>query len=401
MKITKLTPEQEKILPQFREEWLRWGISTDRADRQKAESAILKMRQRIGVDEKPIFVWVQSPLAGCLAIHFLGSDEFREGSRKFIQASLGDSLGDSLRDSLQVSLQVSLWDSLGDSLVDSLRASLWDSLVDSLRASLGDSLRASLGDSLWDSLQDSLQVSLRANLGDSLRDSLWASLWDSLQASPGYSLRAILWESYYGQQDSFWVAFYVFCRDIVGIRYDEEKSSDLDLWKDLCQSSGWWWCYRNYVIVCERPTVCRLDDNGVIHGEAGPAVAFADGWSVYAWHGTRIPREWIEEPETLTAHKALQEENTERRLAACQILGWDRIISELNAKTVDKDDDEMIGELLEVNLPGSGKEKFLRVLCGTGRRFCIPVEPTVRTAREANASSWGLESHEYHPEVRT
>jgi hypothetical protein len=392
-KITRLTPGQQAILPQFREEWLRWGICTERADRPKAEAAVMAIRARIGVPEKPIFVWVDSPATGCLAIHFLKNDGRRDG--------LGASLGATLRDSLWASLGASLGDSLWDSLWDSLRASLWDSLGDSLWDSLWDSLRASLWDSLGDSLWDSLGDSLRASLWDSLGDSLWDSLRDGI----GDSLRASLWasfgEAWWGQYDSYWIAFYLFCRDVIGVKYDAQKSADLDLWRDIGQSCCWWWCYRNYVICCERPTTCRLDERGVIHNEKGPAVAFADGWTIHAWHGVRVPGDWIEHKEHLTAQVALAEPNTERRRAACEIVGWGRVIAELKGQTINKDADPEIGELIEVNLPDNGPARFLRVQCGTKRSFAIPVPLEMKTALQANGWTYGLDATDYQPEVRT
>ena len=64
--------------------------------------------------------------------------------------------------------------------------------------------------------------------------------------------------------------------------------------------------------------------------------------------------------------------NVEQRRAACELVGWVNILSQLNAKTIDIDDDD-IGTLLEVEIPDSGKEKFLQVKCGTGREFALPV----------------------------
>jgi hypothetical protein len=60
--------------------------------------------------------------------------------------------------------------------------------------------------------------------------------------------------------------------------------------------------------------------------------------------------------------------------ASTSIIGWERVLSELGAKTIDKDEDPMIGELVEVTIPDVGKEKFLRVLCGTGRDWYFPEE---------------------------
>jgi hypothetical protein len=414
-KIEKLTQDQERRLVEFRTEWFRTGIRTDRADRAKAETAILAMRGEIGQQKAPIFVWCDSPATSLLAIHVLKSPELAKGLR----ASLRDSLWASLRDSLRDSLRASLWDSLGDSLRDSLwdslgaslrdslwaslRDSLWDSLWDSLRASLrdslgdslGDSLRASLGASLRASLWASLRDSLWDSLGDSLGDSLRASLWDSLRASLRDSLRASLRDSlgnaWWGQHESYWIAFYLFCRDIIGIQYDEHRSRQLDMWRDIAQSCCWWWCYENYVIVSERPTVVGMDDAGRIHGATGPAIAFADGWQVHAWHGTRVPKEWIEKTGSLPVSSALTWPNIEQRRAAAELLGWKRVLSELSPRVIDRDIDPVIGELLEIDLPEAAQSRFLRVLCGTGREFVLPVPREMRTALQANAWTYRLE----------
>ncbi len=398
-----LTNEQLAILPKFRAEWLQWGICTERADRQKAETSILAMRQRIGVLEKPIFIWCASPATSLIATHFLKSSELKKSGAS-LRASLGASLKDSLVASLGASLEASLKDSLGASLRASLgaslRASLGASLRDSLVASLGASLGASLKDSLGASLWASLGASLRALLGASLVASLGASLGASLKDSLGASLRASLGGEWWGQHDSYWIAFYLFCRDVIGVKYDNQKSKDLDLWRDIAQSCCWWWCFQNYVIISERPTVCKLDDREVLHCESGPALAFADGLTLHAWHGQRIPAEWIEDKKSLTPQFALQQKNVELRRAACEIIGWAHILRELKAKTIHKDDDPMIGELLEGELPDSGKQQFLRVLCGTGRTFAIPVPSTVHTALEANAWTYGLSASNFKPEGR-
>jgi hypothetical protein len=46
--------------------------------------------------------------------------------------------------------------------------------------------------------------------------------------------------------------------------------------------------------------------------------------------------------------------------------------------------------LVEVNLPDAGRERFLRVRCGTGRNFAIPVPPTLKTALAANAWTYDI-----------
>ena len=119
---------------------------------------------------------------------------------------------------------------------------------------------------------------------------------------------------------------------------------------------------------------------------------YPDGWGIYAVHGTRIPETWITDPKSLTPKIALTWPNVEQRRAACEILGWENILRELKAKTIDCDEDPMIGELVEVNIPDVGKEKFLRVVCGTGRKFALPMPPHVKTALEGNAWSYAVDT---------
>ena len=133
------------------------------------------------------------------------------------------------------------------------------------------------------------------------------------------------------------------------------------------------------------------------------AIRYRDGWGVSCWHGTRIPDEWLADKTSLTPQTALTWQNIEQRRAACEILGWNAILRELDATTINADTDPQIGELVEVTIPEIGRERFLRVHCGTGREFALPVPPSMRTALEANAWTYGYDTPETFgkPEVRT
>jgi hypothetical protein len=99
---------------------------------------------------------------------------------------------------------------------------------------------------------------------------------------------------------------------------------------------------------------------------------------------------------------AITWENIEQRRCAAEIVGWAKILDELSAKIIDEDDDPEIGTLVEVDIPDIGKERFLKVQCGTGRTFAIPVPPEMSTAISAQAWTFGIELKDFKiPEVRT
>jgi hypothetical protein len=92
----------------------------------------------------------------------------------------------------------------------------------------------------------------------------------------------------------------------------------------------------------------------------------------------------------------------ELRRAACEILGWTRILQELGARTIDEDGDPEIGTLVHVTLPDVGPARFVRVRCGTGREFAVCVPPTTKTALEGQAWMAGLSAKDFTPpEVRS
>ena len=210
------------------------------------------------------------------------------------------------------------------------------------------------------------------------------------------------WSSNY-QGGNMWSAY---ASHLAAMR-DVLKLTDLPCWEkyaswETCAiEGGFRYMHEDFCMVSDRPRVLKVDAENRPHCEDGPSHLWSDGWALYHWHGVAVPSEWITDKASLTAATALTWKNIEQRLAACKIIGWARIVKELDAKVIDVDGDPEIGTLLEVGIPDVGKERFVQVVCGTGRTFCLPVPRTCKTALEANAWSYGLDGDTYRPEVRT
>jgi len=388
--IEKLTPEQTALLPSFRSEWFRWGTCTDRADRSKAEAAILAMRAEIGVTNRPIVLWGRSPLECLLILAIIKSKSWQDMCGK-----LRDQLGSQLDSQL------------GSQLKDQLRDQLWDQLRDQLRSQLGSQLGAQLRSQLKDQLRDQLWD----QLGDQLRSQLGSQLGDQLGSELG--------NEWWGQHEAYWISFYTFCREIVGAKYDEVSDRRLNMWLDISQSCCWWWCYENYVVISDRPTVCRMtEQEGRLHCPDGPALAFADGYSLWRWHGVAVPEDVILHPEQIAVSRIDSEGNAEVRRVLMERYGEARYLQDSGAKPIhcDKygvlyrkeipDDEPLVMVRVENSTPepdGSTKTYFLRV-----NPECRPLledgtmgEPQKMTARNAVASVHGLRGEEYAPAIET
>ena len=153
---------------------------------------------------------------------------------------------------------------------------------------------------------------------------------------------------------------------------------------------------KSEVVVLDFPTALRRDDAGLLHCADDYTILWGnrkDG-SCY-WRGQKVPNDWILETASVKAQDVLAAPNAEVRRAGCEILGWAKIIDQLHGAVIDTDVDEEVGQLVEVDIPDIGRERLLRVRCGTGRQFAIPVPPEMQTALQAQAWLWELDIHTY------
>jgi len=210
------------------------------------------------------------------------------------------------------------------------------------------------------------------------------------------------WSNVY-QGGAYWAQYDVYLtamRDVIGLRLPEHEN--YKYWEEAAIHGTFRVMHEKFCIVSDFPQVLKIDDQNQAHSQNGPSHRWSDGWSLYHWHGVSVPEHWIMDTKSLSAKEAITWQNIEQRRAACEILGWAKILAELDAKVIDTDGDPEIGELLEVTLPDIGTEKFLRVKCGTGREFALPVPPDMKTALQANAWTFGMDTNEFViPEVRT
>jgi hypothetical protein len=251
-------------------------------------------------------------------------------------------------------------------------------------------------------VDSAVKHAVRVAVDDAVADAVDVAVADAVGVAVGVAVDGAVgkmwWQRCGGQFWPSWPAAYgTFYRDHCGLDIAPEA---LTAAEDVTEC-GWWWPHKEFVIVCDRPVRLQRDDRGRLHSGDGPAIAWEDGWGVYSWHGTVVPHEWIEQRESLAPETVLHWSNTEQRRAGCEILGWDRILSSLPHRVLDADPDPEIGTLIEIDLPDSPGERFVRARCGTGRWIYYGAPPEASTALEACAASYQLASEEYRPEVRT
>jgi len=211
-----------------------------------------------------------------------------------------------------------------------------------------------------------------------------------------YGMEVIANHFIYGSHDSFWLALYDYYLNVLDIKICEQLSPFME----LARYCGWVLLYDDLVVLTNKPLHIKMDAEHRTHCENDYAIKFRDNTGVTIWHGVRIPSEWIFNKESITEEVLFEWDNVEQRRAACEIIGWNNVISKLHGEVIDKDPETTVGTLYEVDLPGSGKERFLVAYdLNVGKMVGLPVPREMKTALEANAWTYGIDTKDITAEV--
>jgi hypothetical protein len=205
------------------------------------------------------------------------------------------------------------------------------------------------------------------------------------------------WYRYIGGQ--FWVggwywgspSYVSFFRQVCGLQLDEKIEQAAKAYTDTVESACWWWPYKDFVMVCERPQMINMDA-GRLHNASGPSISWSDGWALYHWHGVRVTERLIMRPEEYTAEEIKKETNSEVVRALAERLGWDRFLEKIGVLSKDKWVDSTTGlqyELLEAQHHfNESQGKWLRMTSpmlqdGSQPNYLEPVPAGIKTAQAA------------------
>jgi hypothetical protein len=351
-KIDKLTPEQEAQIPVIREKWKAIALSTERIDRQKASEAIKAAYAIIGKQE-PEIVFFDSPLA---ALSFL---ESHLGSQ--LESQLQNQLGSELKGKLEKELDEQVASQLDDHLI-------WQ-----LNNELINELRSQLERQLWSELESQL----KKQLGSQLCSQLGSELHKFVQTAGCLCLAVQL-------------DFYISVVNCV------HNPRTWEAYKLLVIQGSCIFAFEKVCLLCDRPLKLSIDSEERLHAQVSPAIEFVDGFfRKYVYEGVEIPEKYGRlHPHQWQAQWLLEEGNAEVRRLLIQVIGYDRICTELQATQLDSEQEYT---LLKIDDADVEPIYLLKMTCpSTGFIHALRVPPNISSAREAiRWVNWGIDPLEF------
>lgn len=358
--ITELTPEQEALIPVYRENWSKIALSTEPVDRQKASEAVKSLYHILGIKE-PKIIFCKSPFAKAKMI--LNTKRKPE--------------------------------KLGIDIITKIEK-LYEKLFD-ITEKIDPSICSKLGELfylppayylIFHTIESEVirRIGISGNYRSPVRDGIYCLIKD-------------------------------FCISVLNCDRNEEYWQVFQL---LFKHCSFLYAFEKVAIICDRPKKIAVDNQGILHAEAEPAIQFRDGYNIYVYHGITLPKcygilppknwetDWylksterfkqiihVLPVELLRVHWLLEEKNSELRRSLIQRIGYARLCQELQAEKLDtwqdyeilridaKIDEEPI-HLLKMNCPS------------TGDIHAIRVPPNMTSARDAvRWINWGIDPQEF------
>ena len=364
--IERISPAQAARFGEFARHWVEIGLSTEPADFDLATDAALRAYKFCNLNRPMVILRMGSPYAATLggAIAWAMLRELAKNGGQQVGSQVGSQVESQVRSQVwsQVESQVEsqVWSQVRSQVWSQVRPQVW----------------SQVGSQVWSQVE--------SQVGDAVYNYRGGNLWAS------------------------WGAYVSFFRDVCG--WSDPVLERFDVDEALIKNCGWVWWHENVLAISDRPSSLNRDEQGRLHSEAGPSIAYRDGWALHHWHGTSVPAHWIENRASLEPAEVLKTENVEQRAAGAAIVGWPKMVSKLKRKIIDGNPDTDMGALIELTLPGlSEPGRFLQAKCprngviveGVPRVSDIDNLP-INTVIAAQAWRVGDPQSEYeHPPTRT
>ncbi|UBF27236.1 hypothetical protein K9N68_04530 [Kovacikia minuta CCNUW1] len=249
-----LTPEQEQLIPVYREKWKQLARSTQRVNRQKASEAIQALYQFM--DRQPPDVYFfDSPYSALKAIKY--------------------ELLERVKDELIGSTQVILEDFI-DKLMYPPLSSPFVPATDFYFHYLREALRQRLYD------ETTSQVSIVEVATSQIQEVYFEDF--RLDSSYYESFRIEDWVPY--------GCLHEFCLSVMG--ENNCTRQEWEIFQAVSSNLYRAYLYQNICVVSDRPTKLSIDKHDRVHANNEPAIEFADGFGIYASRGHYIRHRMLE-----------------------------------------------------------------------------------------------------------
>lgn len=341
-KINYLTPEQESLIPVYREKWQKIGLSTDRIDRNFATKTIEALYKFIG-KSKPEIIFLDSPKTVVKAL--LDRENFLKRLQPIYKK---------INEDLSLKLILKMSSQFEPHFFQELRKKL----------KISSFLPWNISNRIWNQITEDLKIEYNES------DYYYYYNGNKIDS---YVEISILDLANYNIEFDYYIS-------VLNCPFDREI---WQLHQELTNNCGSRiWTFENVCYLSENPIKISLNSRDRLHGNGETAIEFADGFKIYVYNGVRLPEKYGQiKSELWQVEWLLSEQNAERKRVLIEGIGYERVCEELNVVELNSWREYT---LLKIdNNIDIEPIYLLKMTCpSTEHIHTLRVPPTIKTARE-------------------
>lgn len=350
----KINLQQEAMIPFYRQKWQKIALKLGPISRPEVTETIQKIYSYLDRETPEVYFY----------------DSIDGAFQKFVNIPVNRRLNYQLERKIKVELY----------------EELYGELKSQLGIGLANELASKFCNSTYSKLVLPLHRQMRDKLGNETENKVTKRMGSHLRRSWGNCLQPEgLFE---------YVSLLDFCAGVLNCQYDRDK---WELLQAIVKYCGWIYTFEGICLACDRPIKLSFDSQQRLHAEGEPALLFADGYSLYSYHGVTLPEKYGKlHPHQWRSQWLLEENNVELRRVLMQGIGYGRICQELPTLELDYWQEYTLLRM-EPLLVDREPIYLLKMTCpSTGSMHVLRVPPTMRSAWEAiRWVNWGTAPEEF------
>ena len=374
--IAQLTPQQQALIPVYKEKWRKIARSTQRIDKDEAAESVKAAFELIGEAEPKVFFFDSI---------FSAINEYNDND-DLICFGLNDNLFQKLRFPLILDFdKIPEWEFYN---LNRFRSALAKDPQHLFDEELLDKLIVDLEDEIYDSLENQWNLTY-FDLLESIDEEKFIPL-DTQRKYIKFDL--LIAEC----------SYYDFCISVLDYPHDEQRWQIL---QNVVKNCPWFFPFQGICFICDRPIKLSFNQENRLHGDGEAAIQHADGYQVYANGGVLLPENYgIIPTSEWKSQWLLSERNAELRRVLVQGVGYNRICEELGAVELDSWQEYSLLKIknyIEVDewesIDDNEPMHLLKMICPSTRHIhFLRVPPDMTSAREAITwVNWGIDPEEF------
>jgi hypothetical protein len=330
--LDKLTPQQEEMIPDHVKRWVAIGLSTVTEPVAVQRQIVRDIYDHILRRPCPyVIICVDSPLAAWLAVCMLSLSQVAPQDYSQVWSQVYSQV----RSQIQSQVAPQAWSQIESQVAPQVASQIGSQVASQIESQVDSQVALQV--------RSQVRSQVASQVDSQVLSDVWTHVWShvlvqvrsqvrsKIESRVRSRFRSFVWPYLDGHWSAYHFAWCDFWQTIVPII---KASPSLNAYQAAARI-GLLYPFQKYAVVSAKPATIHRQPDGRLHADGHPAVAYADGLSVWALHGVRVPQWLAEDPAgQIRAQRIMELDNAEVRREFVRKVGLDRIYHELGGKVL-------------------------------------------------------------------